>query len=126
MARRYLQTLLPIVFLALLAGCNAMMGAKVLPDSETPQFVFNGIHWPAPCKLFGLTIVETKSGMAVWRITSDGARIESVRYGEVPVGFVERVPPQPLKAAAAYEVRLDGGQGCALARSSQFQMPVPR
>ncbi len=113
MTRRYLQALPPIVFLVLLTGCDAMMGAKVRLDSETPQFVFNGIHWPAPCKLLGLTIVETKSGMADWKITSDGARIESIRYG-------------PLNAAAAYEVRLDGGQGCALARSSQFQMPVLR
>jgi len=126
MTRRYLQALPPIVFLVLLTGCDAMMGAKVRLDSETPQFVFNGIHWPAPCKLLGLTIVETKSGMADWKITSDGARIESIRYGEVPVGFVERVPSQPLNAAAAYEVRLDGGQGCSLARSSQFQMPVLR
>ena len=110
--------------LAVLATVPALMATqcypgfnlRVSPGAEPMQAVFTGERGGQPVELRTVTVARCRPSVVhhvVWdaavRSESDAkARIDSVVYGQVPKGSVERSRAEPLAAGSCYEVFASG------------------
>jgi hypothetical protein len=115
---------LPFLFATTLSvtGCDAVMRVAIVEASAQPVFSLRGSGWPSPCTLHAFEIIALDREIGVWRIVSSGSRIQAITYATVPPGFTQDVPPQPLLRGVEYEVRLSGGNSCALAVPARFRV----
>ncbi len=115
MRTRLLPALLPLVLLALGAGCRAAAAAPAPPDAERPLqvalLIVDGVYNTeliAPCDVFHHTVFHTKPGMRVFTVAPSRAPVttfEGLRL--LPDCTLEEAPPIDVLVVPSAEHSMD-------------------
>ncbi|MBH5321136.1 putative periplasmic lipoprotein [Aurantiacibacter sediminis] len=102
-----------------LAGCSWDRSARIEAGTSQPQFTFTNLGrfiGSNPEPVCATRVSMHQNERIVWEIfvpieSTDEApkckTIADIRYGEVPTGFMQSVPPEYLRENTPYELRFD-------------------
>lgn len=111
--KRPASVLLIAMLASTVAACSAIMEAPFSGNLASPHITFseNGKSKSVCVEGFALfRATEGASSLRIWAIrAADGrcVRVQSLRYGVTPDGFVEEVSPEVLAENVDYRVGLD-------------------
>jgi hypothetical protein len=105
-----------LIVLASAALASCQLDYKVTAEAQNGHLVFKTV-WKRfgpdrPASVERLDVTElSQRHRTVWEIESiatNGRELSQVRYGQLPSGFREKMPPEPLKVGQLYRVVLWG------------------
>ena len=112
--RRLLASLLLLV----LAGCQPPLKVRLASSQErlpSPRFEVSEEGQPRP-RYTTVQVLRVEDRRAIWHLRAqpygDDASVTGLTYGQVPDGFKEVVPAEPLRPGVRYAIVVTGkGRG---------------
>jgi len=119
-ATRLTKILLISVFLVA-SACDDMKIMKIAADGNNPPtFKLSGYT-------FNYLYVSDEKGRKVWEINREGSGelVTSLIYGNLPTGYKETVPPEPLVEGQTYVIRAGAASGHTVPGELRFTVGKP-